>query len=309
MMQTKPIILVTGATGGQGGSTVKALLSQNKFALRALTRDPDSPKSTALRQAGVEVVRGDMEDVESLKKAMKGVYGVFGVTSFWEHGDKEFRQGKNLVEAVSQSGIGHFVFSALDNYSQLSQGRIAVPHYDMKAALKTFTKKLGLKASFVHLSFYYENFLTWFLPQRRADGNFYFGFPQGEVKLASVSVADTGPVVAKIFDHPDEYIGRSVYLVGSDISGRDYAAVLSRVLGLNIFYNHVPREEFATYGFDGAAELGAMFEVQRLHVPERQLGLIESYGLNPAMQPFDQWVEKNKDQFLAALQAQVPQAV
>lgn len=308
-MQTKPIILVTGATGGQGGSTVNALLSQNKFAVRALTRDPDSPKAKALREAGVEVVRGDMEDIESLKIAMKGVYGVFGVTSFWEHWDKEFRQGKNLVEAVSQSGIGHFVFSALDNYSQLSQGRIAVPHYDMKAALKAYSKKLGLKASFIHLSFYYENFLTWFLPQRREDGNFYFGFPQGEVKLASVSVEDTGPVVAKIFDHPAEYIGRSVYLVGADSNGEEYAATLSSVLGMNIYYNHVPREEFAKYGFDGADELAAMFEVQRLFVPERQLGLIESYGLNPAMQSFEQWVGKNKEKFLDALAKQLPQAV
>lgn len=308
-MQTKPIILVTGATGGQGGSTVNALLSQNKFAVRALTRDPDSPKAKALREAGVEVVRGDMEDIESLKIAMKGVYGVFGVTSFWEHWDKEFRQGKNLVEAVSQSGIGHFVFSALDNYSQLSQGRIAVPHYDMKAALKAYSKKLGLKASFIHLSFYYENFLTWFLPQRREDGNFYFGFPQGEVKLASVSVEDTGPVVAKIFDHPTEYIGRSVYLVGADSNGEEYAATLSSVLGMNIYYNHVPREEFAKYGFDGADELAAMFEVQRLFVPERQLGLIESYGLNPAMQSFEQWVGKNKEKFLDALAKQLPQAV
>ena len=87
-MQTKKIILVTGATGAQGGSVAKALLKENKFAVRVLTRNPDSTNAKFLQASGVELVQGDMQDIDSLHKALKGVYAVFGVTSFWEHFEK-----------------------------------------------------------------------------------------------------------------------------------------------------------------------------------------------------------------------------
>ena len=84
-MEAKKIILVTGATGAQGGSVARALLSQDKFAVRIFTRDDTSPKAIALQLSGAELAIGDFENVESLRTAMKGVYGVFGLTDFEEH--------------------------------------------------------------------------------------------------------------------------------------------------------------------------------------------------------------------------------
>ena len=50
-------ILITGATGQQGGATLHNLLGQG-FTLRALTRKPDGDKARALANAGVEVLQG-----------------------------------------------------------------------------------------------------------------------------------------------------------------------------------------------------------------------------------------------------------
>ncbi|HEY0679198.1 MAG TPA: NmrA/HSCARG family protein [Chitinophagaceae bacterium] len=296
-MNTKPMILVTGATGAQGGSVVRALLKGNKFKVRALTRNAGSEKAVALKNAGVEVVEGDLEDTASLMNAMNGCYAVFGLTSFWEHFDKEFRQGKNLVDAVYRSGITHFVFHTLQDYNKLSNGEFEVPHYDMKAALQGYTKALKIPATFIHTAFYYENFFSLFPLKMTEEGDFYFGFPQGNTRLAMTSSEDVGGVVATILDHPSEYIGRTVGVVGSDETCSDYAAMMSRILGRRIRYTYIPREVYANLGFRAAEEIANMFEVQRLYIPNRHLDLIESYGLNPAMQTFESWLKKNRKKF------------
>jgi uncharacterized protein YbjT (DUF2867 family) len=80
-------IAVLGATGAQGGGLVRAILNDpnNEFAVRAITRNPDSDKAKALREAGAEVVAADLDDQQSLERAFKGAYGAFCVTNFWEH--------------------------------------------------------------------------------------------------------------------------------------------------------------------------------------------------------------------------------
>lgn len=297
-MKQKQTILVIGATGAQGGSVAKALLKNNKFAVRIFTRNSSSKKAIALQQAGAEIAVGDLDNIESLRQAMNGVYGVFGVTNYWEHFEKEYQQGKNIINAVKASGIKHFVFSALPDYNKLSNGSLVVPHYDLKAALQEYAKSLRLPASFVHLSFYYENFLSFFPLQKHADGSFFFALPQGDTAIAGVSVEDLGGVVATIFNHPTQYIGRTVRVVGEDAPFTDYAHALSYVLQYPVNYRYLPRAEYAALDFQGAEDVANMFEVQRLYIPNRQIDLIESYGLNPAMQPFKEWVVKNRQRFI-----------
>lgn len=67
----KPIILVTGATGAQGGSVALALLEAGTYAVRCLTRDARSQKALQLQSIGAEITEGDLDDIESLKVAMK----------------------------------------------------------------------------------------------------------------------------------------------------------------------------------------------------------------------------------------------
>ena len=296
-MNQKKIILVTGATGAQGGSVAKALLAENKFAVRILTRNAGSKNALALQAAGAEIAEGNLDNIESLKAAMKDCYGVFGVTNFWEHFDKEYGQGKNLIDAVYQSGIKHFVFHALPDYNKLSNGKYSVQHCDMKAALQRYTQSLGIPATFVHIAFYYENFFNFFPLQPAEGGTYYFGFPQGDTKLAMVSVEDIGGVVSSIFKFPVEYIGRTVGVVGAHNNCSEYEAIMSGLLGRTIRYNYVPRDEYAAYGFPGAEEVANMFEVQRLYIPNRQLDLIESYVLNANMQSFESWLKKNAEKF------------
>lgn len=290
-------ILVTGATGTQGFSVAKALLAENNFKVRILTRSAAFPKAIALKNEGAEIFEGGLDDIESLKAALKDCYAVFGVTSSGETAEKEYQLGKNLIDEVAQSGVQHFVFSSLDSYNKLSGGQFPVPYFDVKAELKEYAKSKSLPATFVQMSFAYENFLSAFRLKPAGNGAWYFGFSQADTKMAAVSVEDYGKIVAAVFNHPAEYIGRTVRAVGDDRSCAEYAAILSKVLGRRIYFRHIPRDTYAAYDFYGAAEIANMFEVQRLYIPDRQTDLVESYGLNPATQSFENWITKNKRKF------------
>ena len=92
-------ILVTGATGQQGGAVARALLAGG-HKVRALTRKPDGEAARALAGKGAEVVRGDLDDVASLEKALAGAWGVFAVQNTWEAGvEGEEQQGKRRSSA------------------------------------------------------------------------------------------------------------------------------------------------------------------------------------------------------------------
>lgn len=78
-------ILVTGATGAQGGSVARHLLQTGNFRVKALTRNPDAEKAQWLKEMGAELVQGNMADRDSLESAMEGCFGVFGMTNFREH--------------------------------------------------------------------------------------------------------------------------------------------------------------------------------------------------------------------------------
>ena len=296
-MNSKKRILVIGATGAQGGSVARALLADDQYIVRILTRNPTSDKAIDLLAAGAEIASGDLEDLQSLKRAMKDCYGVYGVTNFWEHYHREYHQGVNLINAASTSGIRHFVFSTRSDYYKLSNGEFPVPHCDIKAKLQRYCLQLDIPATFVQIAFYYENFLSLFPLRFGSDNKWHFGFPQGHTKLAMASVEDLGPVVASIFDKPVEYIGRTVGVVGEDDTCTNYAKTMSRTLHEEVCYEYIPRELYLQLNGLEKEDMANMFEVQRLHIRERQSDIEESLRLNPSMTSFEQWLKDHVNQF------------
>ena len=299
-------ILVVGATGAQGGSVARHLLRTGKYKVRCLTRHPRSSTAMALERLGAETVGGDLADPASLRAALRDCDGVFGVTNYWEHFEAEYLLGRNLVDAVLASNVQHTILSTLPHTKLLSGGRLEVPHFDTKARFEEYARGCNLATTYVHVAFYYENFLTYFPPRRQNDGSYVFSFPQGNTPLGAVAVEDIGGVVTAILGESFWYRDKVVGIVGDDQRCDDYAEIMKRVLGRNVLYQYVPPGTFAALGFPGAADLASMFEFNRVYIPNRRTDLAKCHELYPEIRSFERWLRSNAAAMEKVLDAEQP---
>jgi uncharacterized protein YbjT (DUF2867 family) len=266
-----------------------------------MTRRPDSEAARLLRLQGGDVVQADLDDAASLRGAVHGCKCVFGVTNFWEAYVREYDQGVNLIDAASQAGVQHLVLSTLPSANLISRGTLYPPHFETKARMEHYARKLGVPCTFVHVAFYFENFIKYFPPQKQDDGTYNFGFPLADTALATLAVEDTGGVVTAIFEKRSEFLGQTVEIVGDQMPAAQFAQIMSRVLDLSVTYSHIPRETYAAMGFPGARELADMFDFLRLYLPNRCAEIAKCRQLYPAMQTFEPWLQAKAERFSAML--------
>jgi uncharacterized protein YbjT (DUF2867 family) len=299
----RPVVLVTGATGAEGGSVARHLLRRGRFAVRALARDPGGEAARALRDRGAEVVRGDLDDAASLRAAVSGCYGAYGVTSSWEHHGDEWERGSALADAVSDAGVGHFVLSAQPPVGALTGGALRVPHFDARARVAEYARALALPATFVHVPFLFDGFLGIFAPRRESDGSWSLALPLGEAPLAGVAAEDVGGVVAAIFERRAEWLGRTLNVVGDELAPAEYAAAIGAATGRVVRYAHVPREAYAALGFRGAADIADMLEFHRAHAAGRADDIARCRELHPELQRFERWAARHREELGACAAA------
>ena len=311
-MTDKKIIAVLGATGAQGGSLSRAVLSDPKseFSVRAITRDVNSDKAKALASLGAEVVSADIDNIDSLKKAFDGAYGVYAVTNFWEHfsPEKETAQAKNIADAAKAAGVRHVIWSSLedtrnwipleDNRMPTLMGKYKVPHFDSKGEAEKFFQQPGLSSTILRTSFYWDNFIYFGLgPKKGPDGKYAITFPMGDKRLPGIAAADIGKCAYGIFKAADQYKGKTVSIAGGHPTGEQMATAMGRALGIEVKYNDVPADVYRSFGFPGADEMGNMFQFKRDfehdYVGARNLDV--SRSLNPSLQSFEMWLDENKD--------------
>jgi uncharacterized protein YbjT (DUF2867 family) len=163
--------------------------------------------------------------------------------------------------------------------------------------MEEHARRRGAPFTFVHVAFYFENFINYFSPRKQADGTYGFGFPLAEAPLASLAVDDTGGVVTAIIENRDDFLGATVEIVGDQMSAGQFAQIMSRVLRRKVTYNHIPRDAYAALGFPGARDLADMFEFLRVHVPSRRAEIAQCRRLYPSMQTFEAWLQSNVEGF------------
>jgi uncharacterized protein YbjT (DUF2867 family) len=309
-MSEKKMIAVLGATGAQGGGLVHAILADPNggFAARAITRDPSSDKSKALAAAGAEVVAGDVDDVDSLRRAFDGAYGVYGVTFYWAHysPQKETAEARTIATAARDVHVKHVIWSTLEdtrNWVPLSDDRMPtlmdhykVPHFDGKGEGDAAFAELGVPTTYLLTAFYWDNFIHFGMgPTRGEDGKLSITLPLGDAKMPSIAAEDIGGCAYGIFKRP-ELIGKRVGIAGEHLSGADFAAGFSKVLGEEVRYNSIEPSVYRSFGFPGAEDLGNMFQFKRDFESDfrKPRDVERSRELNPQLQDFASWLAANK---------------
>src|SRR5512142_935435 len=163
-MATSLSVLVTGATGQQGGALARLLLKKN-HRVRALTRNPESAAARELKKLGAEPVSGNLEDRTSLERAMRGVDAVFSVSVPFESGvEGETRQGITVADAAKATGIAHLLYTSVPKADHFT----GVPHFDSKTRVEQHIRQIGVPYTIIGPAFFMENLLSpWWLPGLR----------------------------------------------------------------------------------------------------------------------------------------------
>ncbi|ARV57268.1 NmrA family protein [Nostocales cyanobacterium HT-58-2] len=273
------LILVTGATGQQGGAVARQLL-QRGFRVRTLTRNPEKPASRMLFEQGAEVVQGDMDDIASLERALEGAYGVFSVQNFFDAGyEGEIRQGIALANAAKTAGVQHFVYSSVGS----AQYNTGVPHFESKWQIEEYVRQVGIPYTvFRPVAFYY----SWNSPAtRNSILNGTWALPLSpNTRLQQLSEDDYGVFVAMALENPDNWIGRSVDLASDEPTMLEMAESFSRVINQPVRYVQLSWEQFNQFAGEELTimmkwleEVGYSADILALRQEYSELSTLEHY--------------------------------
>lgn len=238
-------ILVTGATGKQGGATARALLAAG-VPVRALVRDPGTERARAVRALGAEVVTGDLRDPGSLRPALKDVRGVFSVQSpdiTDLGGDSEWVQGRNLVDAARDAGVPQFVQTSVTGAGQhreapgWEQGRWKhmENYFGAKSAIQDRVREAGFAQwTLLKPGVFMEMFLPGsFMMPRGVRGGIVTNV-KPDTELALVAVDDIGAAAAAAFADPTRFDRIELELASERLTMTQIAEVLSRAFGVEL---------------------------------------------------------------------------
>ncbi|HKW62141.1 MAG TPA: NmrA/HSCARG family protein [Candidatus Acidoferrum sp.] len=235
MSNADKTVLVTGATGRQGGAVIRHMLPKG-WRLRALTRNPASHNAQSLAREGVQLAQGDLEDPASIARAVQGVYGVYSVQDFWAVGAKrEIQQGKNIAAAAKKAGVKHFVYSSVGG----AERNTGIPHWESKWQVEQTIKDLGLPATIIRPAafmemYYIDQVEVGILNGKLADPI------RGDKPYQTVATDNIGAFVALAFERPQEFIGQELEIAGSELTNLEAAKVFSRVLGKTVKFRKLP---------------------------------------------------------------------
>jgi len=288
-------ILVTGATGKQGGAVISALLasqSKSPFHLVALTRKANSARAKALAQRpNVSILEGDLDDCTSIFKMSEPFHGVFGVTTPMKGHELEEKQGKALVDAAAANGVKHFVFTSADRGVHSDTDGTVVPHFQSKFNIENHLKAVAAKSgqmdwTIIRPVAFMENLSQDFIGKAFAT---IWELNGVDRKLQLVSTVDVGILAADAFKNQEKYTSKALNLATDSLSPNEAKAIFRRVVG---------QEMPTTYHFVGRLlkwmlhkQLGIMFQ---WFVDVGFAADPNQYKTEfPEMQGFEKWLQQS----------------
>jgi uncharacterized protein YbjT (DUF2867 family) len=278
------VIVVTGATGRQGGGVTRALLEAG-WRVRALTRNPGSQKAQTLSTIGAEVIQGNFDDRQSLQSAFQGAYGVYSVQNpMLSDLETEIRQGKLVAEVAKEANVQHLV------YGSAGIGKpTGIGSWDSKLQVEAYMKALGIPITILRpMAFmelmtdkgYYPAVSTWHLmPKLMGDTR----------PVGWISVDDLGIIAAKVFASRDQFVGQEIKLASDVKSIKECRALYREVISKN-----PPRFPMPVWMFKRFVGTDLTTMWQWLRTEEIDLDTASTHTIHPEAMSVETWLRKQK---------------
>ena len=299
------VLLITGATGKQGGSVIDALLAdptaETTFVIAAVTRNPTSKGAQALaaRSPAIKIIQGDFNDTPALFRTASEitkapVWGVFSVQVPMGKGqshETEERYGKAMVDESLKQGVKQFVYTSVDRGGDEKSwtNPTPVPHFISKHNVELYLRQQAASKmgwTILRPVAFMDNIVPGF--QTKVFMAAWHSALQ-EKPLQLIATADIGWFAAQAFLHPDDakYKNKAVGLAGDELSFSQLDAVFKKTTG-----NGVP-VTFGVLGkalLWGVAEMGSMmkwFKTDGYGADVRNLRTV-----HPGLMNFETWMQK-----------------
>ncbi|MEU4387271.1 NmrA/HSCARG family protein [Promicromonospora sp. NPDC023805] len=284
MTQHDKTILVTGATGKQGGTTARRLLDDG-WPVRALVRDPESASARELASHGATLVRGDLDAPDTLAGAVADVYGVFAVSpaAFGPQGwdvDLEYSRGRELVDAAASAGVRHFVFTSIATASGPG-----LSGSDGKVRIEERIRDSGMRWTVLRPVRFMENYLLRGSPVDGIRDGVHRHLFHPLMPMQIIALEDIAVFAALAFGDPDRYDGRALELAGDEPTPEEAAAAISGAIGRPVRYRRIELAEAEAFGAE-IAQTWQLWEDGNTW----QADLAELRRLHPGLKTLDDWL-------------------
>ena len=298
-------LLITGATGKQGGAVIDSLLSlpqASQYTILGVTRNTESAsaKKLASKSPLIKIIQGDFADVPALFQSATAalssasLYGVFSVQVPGGKGqspETEEKYGKQLVDESLKQGVKHFVYTSVDRGGDEKswENQTEVPHfkskYKVEHHLKDKSEGVNMTWTILRPVAFMDNIQPTFSTK------VFLAAWRNKLEqkpLQLISTRDIGYMGAQALADPEKYRDQAIGLAGDEIN---YDQVQER------FKERTGSEYPATFGFLGSALLAGV----------KEFGLMmnwfkaEGYGvdirrlrqLHPGLEDFGAYIDKS----------------
>jgi NAD(P)H dehydrogenase (quinone) len=229
MKNSKPTILVLGATGQVGKLVVQNLKAHSEVEVIAAARNPEKAKDL-----GVPVVSLDLDKPATIAPALEGIDRVFMLTGYTID---MMRQSKDFLNIAKKTGVKYVV-----HLGACGDNDTRVAHYGWHQFIERYVEWSGF--SFTHLrpEIFMQNMLGYGGESYVKNG--VIRHYVGKARWSWVDIEDVADVAAACLLNPDKHHGQT-YRLGYEAATYDeVAAIFTKVLGQPFSYEARPPEEF-----------------------------------------------------------------
>lgn len=250
---TSLTVLVTGATGTQGGGLVRALASASSkgeslpITIHALVRDLDSTASKALLAIwpSIKLFKGDFDDIPSIEAAAQSCTAVFlNVTPSFTDAHAERRHAFNILTAAKQSGtVRRVIYSSVtgagthDTFTDFDENSWMGGYFLSKHAIQEAVKSSNFADGWTILqpATFFSNFVApasrFMYPELAMNPHKIRTAFRPDLLLSYLDSDDIGRFAAHILlSDPSEYHGQLIPLASTNLTISQVADGLNRAL-------------------------------------------------------------------------------
>ncbi|RAK99439.1 nucleoside-diphosphate-sugar epimerase family protein [Aspergillus ibericus CBS 121593] len=292
-------VLITGATGKQGGALIRNLIARKApFEILAVTRDATSASAQRLKQlsSNIKLVEGNLDNPAGIfrnahTQTASPIWGVFSVQLAIGSNVAEEAQGKALVDESLNQDVKFFVYSSVDRGGEASwDNPTKVPHFYRKHNIEHHLAdraKGKMDWTILRPVAFIDNLVPGFL------GKVFVTAWKMALKgkpLQVVAVSDVGYFAAEAFLNPDKYKGQAVSLAGDELTYDQMVQVFQQKTG-----QHLP----TTYEFlcslilSYVKEMGSMYKW--FHDEGFKVNIGELRKQHPGLKDVGSWLEQESE--------------